>query len=194
VTTVLFAAGPLVVLDTTLVSGLVVPLLIGAGQRPVPAGRRDPGGPMNPVAFLAPTASIGLPTKAFFDAVRTLLVGGAKPMAYYGQAADDPAALTLTMLLEADGRLSMLRTEALDLTWDAMPAPEFVIAVGACAISGGPYAESSVLAREFLGRSVPALFVPGCPPHPLTIIDGILDLLGVDLPVGAGGDVVSLLV
>jgi coenzyme F420-reducing hydrogenase gamma subunit len=63
-----------------------------------------------------------------------------------------------------------------------MPAPRFVVAVGACAISGGPYASSTVLARGFLGREVPALLVPGCPPHPLTIIDGILDLLGIDVP------------
>jgi Ni,Fe-hydrogenase III large subunit len=66
---------------------------------------------MNPAAFLAPTASLDLPTKAFFDAVRTLLVGGARPMAFYGQPAEDPAGLTLTMLLEAEGRLSVLRTE-----------------------------------------------------------------------------------
>jgi Ni,Fe-hydrogenase III small subunit/NAD-dependent dihydropyrimidine dehydrogenase PreA subunit len=80
------------------------------------------------------------------------------------------------------GPLTAAMREAIDLAWGAMPAPRFVIAVGACALSGGPYAQSSVLAREFLGREVPALFVPGCPPHPLTIINGILDLLGVDLP------------
>jgi Ni,Fe-hydrogenase III small subunit/ferredoxin len=83
--------------------------------------------------------------------------------------------------LVLSGPLTANLREALDLAWEAMPAPKFVIAVGACAISGGPYAESSVLAREFLGRSVPVLFVPGCPPHPLTIINGILDLLGIDL-------------
>lgn len=94
--------------------------------------------------------------------------------------------------LVLSGPLTANLREALDLAWDAMPTPRFVIAVGACAISGGPYAQSSVLAREFLGRSVPALLVPGCPPHPLTIINGILDLLGIDLPAGAGGEVASL--
>ncbi|MBK9518941.1 MAG: NADH:ubiquinone oxidoreductase [Anaeromyxobacter sp.] len=80
------------------------------------------------------------------------------------------------------GPLTGNMREALDLAWEAVPAPRFVVAVGACAISGGPYAGSSVLARGFLGREVPALYVPGCPPHPLTIISGILDLLGIDLP------------
>jgi Ni,Fe-hydrogenase III small subunit/NAD-dependent dihydropyrimidine dehydrogenase PreA subunit len=82
------------------------------------------------------------------------------------------------------GPLTANMREAIDLAWDGMPSPKFVIACGACAISGGPYAESSELARGFLGRSVPALYVPGCPPHPLTIINGILDLLGIDLRPG----------
>jgi Ni,Fe-hydrogenase III small subunit/ferredoxin len=84
------------------------------------------------------------------------------------------------------GPLTANMREALELAWEGMPAPKFVIAVGACAISGGPYAGSTVLDREFLGRQVPVLFVPGCPPHPLSIINGILDLLGVELPAGEG--------
>jgi Ni,Fe-hydrogenase III large subunit len=61
--------------------------------------------------FLAPVASLGLATRAFFDAVAARFAGGARPMAFYGQPADDPAHLTLTMLLVQDGTLSVLRTE-----------------------------------------------------------------------------------
>jgi Ni,Fe-hydrogenase III small subunit len=66
---------------------------------------------------------------------------------------------------------------ALEKTWKATPAPKLVIAVGACAIAGGPFAGQ----REVVGGAdqvVPVdLFVPGCPPHPITILDGILRLL-----------------
>ncbi len=67
---------------------------------------------------------------------------------------------------------------ALRKTWEAIPAPKLVIAVGACAIAGGPFAgHDEVLGGA--GAVVPVdLFVPGCPPHPLTILDGLLRLLG----------------
>jgi hypothetical protein len=72
--------------------------------------------------------------------------------------------------------------EALDLAWAAMPEPRFVVAFGACAISGGPYAASGALDRRFLDANVPAVHVPGCPPHPLTFASAILDLLGIEVP------------
>jgi len=67
---------------------------------------------------------------------------------------------------------------ALRKTYEAVPAPKLVIAVGACAISGGPYVGHPE-AEDGADRVVPVdLYIPGCPPHPLTILDGLLRLLG----------------
>ena len=67
---------------------------------------------------------------------------------------------------------------ALELTWEATPAPRIVIAVGACAISGGPFRGSPEVAGGVPPGLPVDLWVPGCPPHPLTLLDGLLRLLG----------------
>lgn len=79
--------------------------------------------------------------------------------------------------LVVTGPLTRNMQDALQIAWDAIPEPRFVVAVGACAISGGLYEGSSVLNRSFLERIGPAIFVPGCPPHPLTFANAILDFL-----------------
>jgi Ni,Fe-hydrogenase III small subunit len=67
---------------------------------------------------------------------------------------------------------------ALQKTYEAVPPPKFVIAVGACAISGGPFIDHEETCNG-AGRVVPVdLFIPGCPPHPITILDGLLRWLG----------------
>jgi len=67
---------------------------------------------------------------------------------------------------------------ALRKTWDATPEPKIVIAVGACAISGGPFAGNAEVRDGAIGSVPVDLFVPGCPPHPFTILDGMLRMLG----------------
>ena len=65
-------------------------------------------------------------------------------------------------------------------TWEATPEPRVVIAVGACAISGGVFRDSPVQSNGLPGvPGIPVdLWVPGCPPHPITFMDGVLRLLG----------------
>jgi Ni,Fe-hydrogenase III small subunit/NAD-dependent dihydropyrimidine dehydrogenase PreA subunit len=81
--------------------------------------------------------------------------------------------------LVLSGPLTNTMADAVRLAWDAMPDPRFVVAFGACAISGGLYASAPALDRSFIDDVGPALYVPGCPPHPLTFVQAILDLLGV---------------
>lgn len=67
---------------------------------------------------------------------------------------------------------------ALRETYAALPTPKIVIAVGACAISGGPFAGARA-SGDGIPQDIPVdLYLPGCPPHPLSIVDGILRLLG----------------
>lgn len=76
------------------------------------------------------------------------------------------------------GPVSQNMMLALAKTWVAVPAPKLVIAVGSCAISGGPYIGHPEV-HNGASSAVPVdLYVPGCPPHPMTILDGILRLLG----------------
>jgi Ni,Fe-hydrogenase III small subunit/ferredoxin len=76
------------------------------------------------------------------------------------------------------GPVTQRMEAALRKTYAAVPQPKLVIAVGGCAISGGPYFRQA----EQLGGAASVLpvdlLIPGCPPHPLTILDGLLRLLG----------------
>jgi Ni,Fe-hydrogenase III small subunit/NAD-dependent dihydropyrimidine dehydrogenase PreA subunit len=76
------------------------------------------------------------------------------------------------------GPVSENMRAALLSTYAAIPAPKLVIAVGACAISGGPYRDNPEVHNGCDALLPVDLYVPGCPPHPLTILDGLLRLLG----------------
>lgn len=66
--------------------------------------------------------------------------------------------------------------EAMMMTYEAIPAPKIVVACGACAIGGGPFMNSPEVRNGIEGILPVDLYIPGCPPHPLTILDGLLRL------------------
>ncbi len=76
------------------------------------------------------------------------------------------------------GAVNANMRRALEKTYEAVPDPKIVVAVGACAISGGPFRDSPEVCNG-VPEGIPVdLWVPGCPPHPLTMLDGLLRLLG----------------
>ncbi len=76
------------------------------------------------------------------------------------------------------GPVSANMAFALEQTWEAIPEPKTLILNGSCAISGGIFTGSEALDRQWLNTMQPALYIPGCPAHPLSIIHGIMSLLG----------------
>lgn len=75
------------------------------------------------------------------------------------------------------GPISENMAEALKVTWEAIPSPKLFILCGVDAISGGIFAESSAINRSILKDVRIDLYIPGNPPHPLTIINGLLSLI-----------------
>lgn len=66
--------------------------------------------------------------------------------------------------------------EPLQICYDATPDPKLIVLVGTDAISGGLLSGSPALNRSFLDRYPVDLYIPGNPAHPLTVINGLLDL------------------
>ena len=80
--------------------------------------------------------------------------------------------------LVISGPVSVNMAEALELTYAAIPNPKIVIAVGVDAISGGVFCPNGSIDRSFFDRFPIDLWVPGNPAHPLTFINGVLQLIG----------------
>jgi Ni,Fe-hydrogenase III small subunit len=76
------------------------------------------------------------------------------------------------------GPITKNMAEPLQICYDAIPEPKIIILAGTDAISGGIFKESSEPDRTFLNKYNIDLFVPGNPIHPLTFINGVLDLIG----------------
>jgi Ni,Fe-hydrogenase III small subunit/NAD-dependent dihydropyrimidine dehydrogenase PreA subunit len=76
------------------------------------------------------------------------------------------------------GAVSRSMELAVKKTYAAVPPPKIVLAVGACAIAGGPFVGLPEVHDGAAALLPVDLYVAGCPPHPLTILDGLLRMLG----------------
>ena len=75
------------------------------------------------------------------------------------------------------GPISENMAEAVQICYDAVPAPKILILVGTDAISGGIFEGSKALKRSFLEKYTVDLYIPGNPPHPLTFVNGVLEMI-----------------
>jgi NADH-quinone oxidoreductase subunit B len=86
-------------------------------------------------------------------------------------------AVDLTVLL-VSGTVTTKLAPAVRAMYDAMPEPRRVLAFGACAVAGGPYWDSYSV-QNGASTEVPVdVFVPGCPPQPAALIEGLRTLVG----------------
>ena len=75
------------------------------------------------------------------------------------------------------GSITENMSDALEDAYKAIPEPKIIILAGTCAISGGLFQESTAINRSFLEQHEVDLYIPGCPIHPLTFINGVLDFI-----------------
>jgi Ni,Fe-hydrogenase III small subunit len=81
-------------------------------------------------------------------------------------------------VLLVTGPVTLNMREALKRTYDATPAPKWVVAAGGCAADGGVFAGSYAIAGAASSVVPVDLVIPGCPPRPAALLKGLLALMG----------------
>lgn len=111
-------------------------------------------------------------------AIEMMATGMARmDMARYGAEVFRPSARQCDLLI-VSGTVTKKMAPALMTLYEQMPAPKWVIAMGNCAISGGPFkVEENYSVIEGVDTLIPVdIYIPGCPPRPEALIEGILKL------------------
>ncbi len=80
-------------------------------------------------------------------------------------------------LMIVAGTVNVKMAQIVKKLYDQMPEPRYVIAMGACTVGGGPYYRFGYNVVKGVDKVVPVdIYVPGCPPRPETLLDGIIRL------------------
>jgi len=80
-------------------------------------------------------------------------------------------------LMIVSGTVTAKMATRLSRIYDQMPEPKWVVAMGSCAIGGGPYFKYGYHVVKGVDYLVPVdVFIPGCPPRPEVLLDGLMRL------------------
>jgi len=94
----------------------------------------------------------------------------------FGAGAFRPSPRQADLMIVA-GTVTHKMASRLRRLYDQMPEPKYVVAMGACAIAGGPYFEHGYHVVRGADLIVPVdVYVPGCPPRPEALIEGLMRL------------------
>ncbi len=111
-------------------------------------------------------------------AIEMMAAGASRfDLARFGAEVFRPSPRQCDVMIVA-GTISKKMAPAVKTLYDQMPEPKWVIAMGNCAISGGPFAfEGQYGIIEGADKFLPVdVYIPGCPPRPEALIEGILEL------------------
>ena len=111
-------------------------------------------------------------------AIEMMAAGASRfDLARFGAEVFRPSPRQCDVMIVA-GTISKKMAPAVKTLYDQMPEPKWVIAMGNCAISGGPFAfEGQYGIIEGADKFLPVdIYIPGCPPRPEALIEGILEL------------------